>query len=199
MSSELGYAFALPGIFFEVFMMITKVILSPLTEDDREQFILDNQWAFKYGAMLEFGKRDDTVGSADEIISRKTIEDSIDAVNAETYRIVFEGRTVGGVVLVIDSKTNHNGLDLFFIDPKEHGKGLGYEAWKAVEERYPETVEWETITPYYEKRNIHFYVNKCGFKITEFYNKFNPDPNMPTEDCDDSGPAEMFRFIKTMK
>lgn len=28
-----------------------NVTLAPLTADDREQFILDNQWAFKYGAM----------------------------------------------------------------------------------------------------------------------------------------------------
>ncbi len=30
-------------------MKNTKVILAPLTMDAREQFILDNQWAFKYG------------------------------------------------------------------------------------------------------------------------------------------------------
>ena len=40
-------------------MKNTKVSLVPLTADDREQFILDNQWAFKYGAMMEFGERDD--------------------------------------------------------------------------------------------------------------------------------------------
>lgn len=28
-----------------------NVPIAPLTADDREQFILDNQWAFKYGAM----------------------------------------------------------------------------------------------------------------------------------------------------
>ena len=33
--------------------------LVPLTTDDREQFILDNQQAFKYGAQEEFGMRDD--------------------------------------------------------------------------------------------------------------------------------------------
>ena len=91
-----------------------KVTLIPLTEDDREQFILDNQWAFKYGAMLEFEARDGHVDSSGEIISRKTIEESIDAENSETYRIMFEGRKVGGVVLVIDRETNHNSLDLFF-------------------------------------------------------------------------------------
>ena len=38
-------------------MKNAMVTLVPLTEDDREQFILDNQWAFKYGAIEEFGKR----------------------------------------------------------------------------------------------------------------------------------------------
>ena len=34
-----------------------NVVLLPLTEDFREQFIKDNQWAFKYGSMEEFGLR----------------------------------------------------------------------------------------------------------------------------------------------
>jgi hypothetical protein len=37
--------------------MVIKLI--PLTEDDREQFILDNHEAFNYGALEEFGCRDD--------------------------------------------------------------------------------------------------------------------------------------------
>ena len=32
-----------------------------LTDDDREQFILDNQEAFNYGALEKFGLRDDTL------------------------------------------------------------------------------------------------------------------------------------------
>ena len=40
-------------------MKNTKVTLVPLAADDREQFILDNQIAFKYGAMEEFGVRDE--------------------------------------------------------------------------------------------------------------------------------------------
>ena len=34
------------------------IILEQLAPDDREQFILDNQEAFNYGAMVEFGLRD---------------------------------------------------------------------------------------------------------------------------------------------
>ena len=38
---------------------IADITLMPLTLDDREQFILDNQEAFNYGALEEFGRRDD--------------------------------------------------------------------------------------------------------------------------------------------
>ena len=49
-------------------MKNTKVTLVPLSSNDREQFILDNQWAFKYGALQEFGKHDDHINFEGEII-----------------------------------------------------------------------------------------------------------------------------------
>ena len=76
-------------------MKHTKVTLVPLAADDREQFILDNQWAFKYGAMMEFGERDDHLDGNGEIISRATIERSIDNPKSETYRIMLDGEKVG--------------------------------------------------------------------------------------------------------
>ena len=99
-------------------MKNTKVMLVPLTEEDREQFILDNQWAFKYGATLEFGKRDDHLDFDGEIISRKTIERCIDAPDSETYRIVVDGRRVGGVILKINKETHCNELEILFVSPK---------------------------------------------------------------------------------
>ena len=51
-------------------MKNTKVTLVPLTPEDREQFILDNQWAFKHGALLEFGERDDHLNFGASILSR---------------------------------------------------------------------------------------------------------------------------------
>ena len=183
-------------------MKETKVTLVPFTEDDREKFILDNQWAFKYGAMMEFGERDDHIDDDGEIISRETIEKCIDDKDNETYRVVLDGRNVGGVILKIDKDTHHNHLELFFVLPDEHSKGIGFGAWKEVEKLHPETKIWETCTPYFEKRNIHFYVNKCGFHITGFFCEFNKDPHpMPEEMCghEDEGPDEMFRFIKVME
>ena len=44
------------------------ITLEPLQIEDREQFILDNQWAFKYGAQQEFRMRDEL----DEILGHRT-------------------------------------------------------------------------------------------------------------------------------
>ena len=183
-------------------MKHTKVTLAPLEAEDREQFILDNQWAFKYGAMMEFGERDDHIDDDGEIISRRTIESSIDDEQCETYRILLDGERVGGVILKIDKETHHNHLEILFVSPEAHSKGIGYGAWQAVEALHPETRIWETCTPCFEKRNIHFYVNKCGFHIDQFWCEyFQPDHDIPDDEehDPDEGPDEMFRFIKIMK
>ena len=90
-----------------------NVTLCPLKPDDREQFIRDNQEAFNYGALVEFGRRDD----------------------------------------------------------------------------------------HFEKRNIHFYVNRCRFHIVEFFNKYHPDPEDSDagNELDDQFPDGMFRFEKIVK
>ena len=172
---------------------MAEITLAPLTPNDREQFIKDNQEAFNYGALEEFGKRDDHFEEDGEIISRKTIENSIDS--GEAYRIKQDGKTVGGLVIKVDG--DKGDLELLFVSPKAHSKGIGYAAWCAVEKLHSEVKVWETVTPYFEKRNIHFYVNRCGFHIVEFFNKHHPDPN-ETETGNDEFEG-MFRFEKIMK
>ncbi len=61
---------------------MASIILLPLEPDDKEQFILDNQEAFNYGALVEFGLRDNHFENDGEIISRETIEQSIDGGEA---------------------------------------------------------------------------------------------------------------------
>ena len=176
---------------------MAKVTLIPLTPDDREQFIRDNQEAFNYGALEEFGLRDDHFEEDGEIISRETIDQSIDG--GEAYRIMQDGQPVGGVVIKVDGERGD--LDLLFVSPRVHSKGIGYAAWRAVERLHPEVTVWETVTPYFEKRNIHFYVNRCGFHIVEFFNSHHPDPNDPDEadQIDEQFLDGMFRFEKRME
>ena len=166
-------------------------------DNDREQFILDNQEAFNYGALQEFGLRDNHFEEDGEIILRSTIEQSINM--GEAYRIMLDGKPVGGVVVKV--KGEYGDLDLLFVSPHIHSKGIVYAAWCEIEKLYPQVTVWETVTPYFEKRNIHFYVNRCGFHIVEFYNSHHPDPNDPemSEQLDEQFPDGMFRFEKRLK
>ena len=176
--------------------MNSIVQLLPLEDCDREQFIKDNQEAFNFGAMEEFGLRDEHFEEEGQIISRDTIEQSIN--NGQAYRIVDEADNfVGGAVIKVEADKGN--LDLLFVSPFVHSKGIGYAAWCEIEKLYPEVKKWETITPYFEQRNIHFYVNRCGFHIVEFFNKFHPDPNgtdMDFEESNEQFPDGMFRFEK---
>ncbi|SFD03100.1 GNAT family N-acetyltransferase [Ruminococcus albus] len=167
------------------------IYLEILHDDDREKFIKDNQEAFNYGALEEFGLRDDHFEEEGEIISAKTIEVCID--KGEALRIMQDGKIVGG--MVVNIKDDKGVLELLFVSPTEHGKGIGYAAWCEAERRYPQVKVWETFTPYFEKRNIHFYVNRCGFSIVEFFNKIHPERH---EDSSEQSTEEMFRFEKRM-
>ena len=174
--------------------MSINVKIVPLRDDDREQFIKDNQEAFNYGAMEEFGCRDNHFEEEGEIISRDTIEKSID--HGVAFRIELDGQVVGGLVVSIEGEQGE--LELLFVSPKAHSKGIGYAAWSKVEKKFPQVKLWQTVTPYFEKRNIHFYVNRCGFHIVEFYNSHHPDPNDKHPETDEQFPDGMFRFEKRM-
>ena len=168
---------------------MTKVQFIPLEASDSEQFIKDNQEAFNYGALEEFGQRDDHFEEDGEIISRDTISRSIDEGTA--FRIMQDNKPVGGVV--IRTEYDHGELELLFVSPAVHSKGIGYAAWFEIEAMHPEVTVWETFTPYFEKRNIHFYVNRCGFHIVEYFNEHHCAP-----DDKDGELFEMFRFEKIL-
>lgn len=169
-----------------------EVTLEIASREELSTFKRDLQESFASGMLEAFGSSPD-----EPIPSDADIEESFDAPGAVTYHVLLDGIRVGGAVVSIDEKTQYNALELFFVSPRFHGQGIGLKAWLAIEARHPETRVWETHTPYFEKRNIHFYVNKCGFKIVEYYNEYHPAPhgglpeNVP-------GGEEMFRFEKVL-
>ena len=169
-----------------------SVQLVTLQEKDKESFIRNIQIAFKKAVVEQFGPFDG------EIIPRDHVIRSFEAEGAESYNIVCDGEVVGGAVLAIHPETKRNALQLLYIDVNCHSKGIGTAAWQAIEVLHPETEIWETHTPYFEQRNIHFYVNKCGFHIVEFFCKYHPEPG--EEYSDDAPGGEGFlRFEKRMK
>ncbi|MFH6785533.1 MULTISPECIES: GNAT family N-acetyltransferase [Methylobacterium] len=168
------------------------ITLAPTHADDLAAFKRELQDAFAVAVIEEFGSLPDGPIPSDD-----DLDASIAAPGAAALRILRGGRKVGGAVVRIDADTHRNSLDLFFVSPDEHGRGLGHEAWLAIERMYPQTRVWETHTPYFEKRNIHFYVNKCGFRIIEFFSARHPDPHRPGPG-DLPGGDEGFRFEKIM-
>lgn len=168
-----------------------KIYFERIEEKEYNAFRKDVKEIFSIGVVEEFGESDE------EVISDKEINESLYKENIEVYYVYIDGKKVAGVALEIDNTTHHNHLDLFYVYPNCHSKGVGTTVWKGIEEKYPETKVWELVTPYFEKRNINFYVNKCGFKIVEFYNKYHQDPNL--KDSDNGFKEEFFRFEKVMR
>ncbi|ETR78654.1 hypothetical protein X566_14030 [Afipia sp. P52-10] len=166
------------------------VTLDLATKADLPRFRKDLQEAFAIAVVQTFGSVNDGPIPPDEDVAA-----SFTAPNAVAHRILEDGRWVGGAVVSIDTETQRNSLDFFFVRADELGRGIGRKAWAAIEATYPDTTVWTTHTPYFEKRNIHFYVNVCGFHIVEYYHAGHPDPNRPHEP-DLPGDDGMFRFEK---
>lgn len=174
---------------------MNAIYLEGLQECDLSEFRKRLQTAFSIAIIEKYGPLGD-----EPIPSDKDINDNFYSNGAESFNILSDGHMVGGVIVTIDRITNHNHLDFFFMDPEFHRKGLGLAAWNAIEAKYPETEVWKTGTPYFEKRNIHFYVNKCGFKITEFFCKHHPDPHEVVSESERPNCLEdgFFLFEKVM-
>ena len=165
--------------------------LMPMTKDDIPTFKKDIQEAFQKGFEDVYGKIEET------ILPEKDIDHSLEAEGSIAYKAVIDDEIVGGAVIVINEDTQHNHLDLLYVKYGTQTKGIGFKIWSKIEQLHPETKVWETCTPCFEKRNIHFYVNKCNFHIVKYINEKNPDPNTPDDFIGDGGDG-MFVFQKVM-
>lgn len=168
-----------------------EISLVPVCAEDISEFKRDMQETFQKGAENEFGSLDT------EILPEGDIDLSLMTEGAVAYKAIADGKMVGGAIVVIDDTMQRSHLDFLYVKYGVQGQGVGKAIWKAIEKRYPNTELWETCTPYFEKRNIHFYVNCCGFHIVEYFHQGHPNPHEKgIEDGDDSG--GMFRFEKAI-
>ena len=165
--------------------MRTDIELKPLLQYEYEDFINRNQEAFIRVVEEEFGHQDE------EPISKEDIRNCLKHPLEEAYNVLLDGKVIGGVAVRIDKEANVNCLDLIFVDWDLQGRGIGYKIWNLIEEKYSDTQVWETHTPYFDLRNIHFYINKCGFAIVEFLNEYHHG-----NEEDGPGGVPFFRFEK---
>lgn len=160
-----------------------------LRKEDISRFKKCMQDSFQYGYESVYGK------SSNIILPSKDIDESLNNKNSYAYEMIDNDEIIGGVIVTINND-KHNCLDFLFVKVGVQSKGIGQTIWKKIEELYPNTKVWETCTPYFDKRNIHFYVNKLGFHIVKYFNEKNPDPNRPV-DCYEKDDG-MFKFEKEM-
>ncbi len=166
-----------------------NIELKPLIEEEKEDFAIRNKRAFVEMITEEFGEQDF------DPVSDEDVKRPLDHPDAKAYNIVCNNKIIGGILVRINNETNLNSLEAVFVETELRGKGIGAKVWDMIEKLYPETVTWETHTPYFNVSNIHFYVNKCGFHIVEFFNPAHPEP----DDEDMPGGVMFFRFEKQMK
>ncbi len=165
------------------------LILAPLEQADLVQFKQDMQEAFNLGAEKECGE-------GCTVLPESDIDRSLQEKSAVAFKAVLNGKMVGGAIVQIHAETQRNSLDFLYVKSGFQGKKIGQFIWSEIEKIYPKTQVWETHTPYFDQRNIHFYVNQCGFQIVEFFNPYHPDPNDHFEVGDPMENMGMFRFEK---
>ena len=163
--------------------------LIKLRDDDKYEFKKLMQEAFQYGYESVYGV------DKEQVLPDKDIDDDLKKKNSFAYEMIDNGEIVGGVIVTIN-KNNHNYLDFLFVKVGIQSKGIGKKIWEEIEKLYPETKVWGTCTPYFDKRNIHFYVNKLKFKIVKYENEPESEEKRDEMFLDEGG---MFEFEKIMK
>jgi GNAT superfamily N-acetyltransferase len=154
--------------------MKTEIRLLPLREAQTIAFKEEMQEAFQHGFQSYY--KDDNQW---QVLPDKDFYQSLEDEGAEAYEVIDEdGQRVGGAIIAIDAPNHHGELAFLYVKVGVQSKGIGQAIWKAIEAMHPEIEVWETCTPYFDRRNIHFYINRCGFHAVEFFNEHHPDPNM---------------------
>ena len=168
------------------------VTLLPVYKDELANFKQGLHEAFLKGLKDSFPEHENPIE-----IAPVPQEEDVEKMLAAIYHLVMNGEKQGGVVLKIN-ESQHNEVVFLYTNANAYDKGIGTKAWQAIEAAYPLTKVWELYTPYFEKRNIHFYVNKCGFKIVEFLHRGNPGLDFEVDETKPDTEYEFFHFKKVM-
>ena len=166
-----------------------------VTAEETKLFAREVQTAFQDAYEALFGPCESV------ILPCEDIRESFETPGATAWMAFDGGQRAGGALVVADPVTQSGSLHLLYVKKESRNAGLGQRIWQAVEKMYPDITLWETHTPYYDQRNIHFYVNRCGFHIVEFFNPRHPDPHQAGETTGGLLPEDnlFFRFEKKTK
>lgn len=83
-------------------------------------------------------------------------------IDQVAYKIVINETIVGAIIVWMFAR-NESVLGLLFVDPRYQNYGIGVQAWRFIEERFPEVTRWTLATPEWSVKNHYFYEQRCGF------------------------------------
>lgn len=152
-----------------------EIELIRVKKDEFEAFKKQSSLLFLKGLQATFPEQEHPENFA-PIPSERDYNESLYSDNPHVYYFYLNGRNIGGAMFEIDKENKRSHVDTLYINDNAHGQGIG-------------TKVWELHTPYFEKRNIHFYINKCNFHITGFYKEM----------VDVNGVEKEFEFFKFEK
>jgi GNAT superfamily N-acetyltransferase len=138
----------------------------PFKENDVERFAPIFKRAFDKDSQIHLGYDGGPDGYEDGEFLRKWFLGN----NGGAYAVYKDNIPVGGINVFVNKEKEEGFLGNIFIDPDYEDKGIGRLCWQFIEQRFPEIKTWRTETPKFSKRNHHFYVNKCGFKVWKIEN-----------------------------
>jgi ribosomal protein S18 acetylase RimI-like enzyme len=132
-----------------------NILFEPARPADAEALVKIQVAAFHNDALIYPGVE---IGGppgydAVESVLKKIDED-------DYFKVVVDGQIVGGIV-VFDMGRGHFHLDLIYLDPEYHDRGIGTQAMQFIEQQYDAPL-WTVDTPAYAVRNQHFY-EKFGY------------------------------------
>ena len=170
-----------------------NIDLKSVPEEELSRFREKMRESFEQGVLDHFGKKDSApIPSGDEV------REAFEKENMDIFWILLEGTPCGGAIIQQGENQRYS-LDIFFIFREFLNRKIGFDAWQKIESNYPNAELWETHTPYFERRNIHFYVNKCRFQIVEFFCESHREETDLQEEFTDRNSSGFFRFEKRMK
>lgn len=172
---------------------MASVTLKKIETHEVELFRQEMKAAFEQGVIDRFS----TLAAA-PIPPENEIDEALNDPAFDVFIIMADNIPAGGTIVKRENNKKYS-LDLLFIFKAFLNKKIGSAAWQAIEANYPDAQMWETHTPYFERRNIHFYLHKCGFKIVEFFSEHHREEHDLTDEFKDVNSSGFFRFEKIMQ
>lgn len=136
--------------------------LALLQDEQVATFKHDMQEAFQRGAEAYFG------AAYGEVLPERDIDESLAQANSVAYAALVDGQMIGGAIISTSPEGTRGDLEFLYVKTGTQSRGVGSAIWEAIESRHPEELRWETLTPYFDRRNVYFYLNVCGFHAVEF-------------------------------